>query len=1075
MKKITIFIFSLFVLHSNAQFTDYVTDLGTTVGMAKSGNTLFIGSIGESKILTVDMSAPIPVAQDFITGISFPTKLIVLGNELYFTYGLNNVGKIDLTAVSPQLEFVVNVPGAFGITQKDNYIYVSNRNDGQILRFDYTVPSPTLEVVVSNLGSFINDIAFNGNDLYIARGGDNLVSKVDVNTPNAPVIDIVEASGVLEVAFNGNDLYYSNTYLNRIDIGTTAPNPEILASNVSQLWDILFNGNAIFLAQQVLQKIITTDINNLNPITFTNNSFALDEIASNNLPTLSQGATALADVDGDSDLDLFVTGNNLGTYIAKLYLNDGTGIYTESVSNVFEGVSLSSVEFADIDGDNDQDLLYSGFDNAFNRKTKLYINDGLGNFTDDGANTFVGITSGSHAFADVDSDSDLDLILSGEIGATGYTQLFINDGNGSFSEASNNPFPPLASSAIAFSDIDNDNDLDLLAAGFVAATQTNTTQLYTNDGNGNFSLVANTPFPDVVRGMLKFVDLDGDLDEDLIFSGQFDNANFGSSTQTYTNDGNGNFSFTNSLINVQNGSIGTTDIDGDGDIDVLIGGLETIGAGSFESTFNLYFNDGNGNLLKDDLFSLEGIYEMDYQIIADIDNDNDDDILLFSRDFNSAQLQAKVYRNVPDISEIEKNALNALYFSTNGNAWSNNTNWNTRFAAGMWYGVTTTENNVTQLNIFGENGLNGTLPEELGDLSNLELINISLNANLTGPIPNSIGNLTNLIYLGLQWNSLTGAIPNTIGNLSQLQELRLLWNDLSGTLPSSIGNLTNLGIMELDGANGNNFSGTLPNSFGNLTNLTLLSIGNNNLEGTLPSSLENLTNLTNVILTNNNLTGTIPFNSPIANIVIDNNLYDFSDLEPFINAGNYNSIIYSPQRTTDLEEDINSGAGETIILSVTADDINRNAPDAPQNNLFQWYKDNTAISEATNASYEIINAQESDSGVYYCEITNPLVPDLTIVRAPITLIVEESLSVETSDKQDLKLYPNPASNWINLQLEQTVDHGLLSIYDVNGRLVKSKDISGDRIALNIETLSNGIYVLTLEEKNTKQTIRFIKQ
>ena len=78
-------------------------------------------------------------------------------------------------------------------------------------------------------------------------------------------------------------------------------------------------------------------------------------------------------------------------------------------------------------------------------------------------------------------------------------------------------------------------------------------------------------------------------------------------------------------------------------------------------------------------------------------------------------------------------------------------------------------------------------------------LNLSYN-ELTGSIPSEIGNLTNLTYLNLEDNQLTGSIPPEIGNLTKLDEgfdwlfsnekggLFLSNNQLTGVIPESICN-----------------------------------------------------------------------------------------------------------------------------------------------------------------------------------------------------------------------------------------------------------------------------------------------
>ena len=106
--------------------------------------------------------------------------------------------------------------------------------------------------------------------------------------------------------------------------------------------------------------------------------------------------------------------------------------------------------------------------------------------------------------------------------------------------------------------------------------------------------------------------------------------------------------------------------------------------------------------------------------------------------------------------EEDSLALVDLYNSTNGDGWTNNTNWLSG-SIDTWYGVTVSGDRVTWLN----------LP----------------NNQLVGSIPSSIGNLTGLTYLYLNNNQLTGSIPALIGNLTNLFAVYLRNNHLNGFDP----------------------------------------------------------------------------------------------------------------------------------------------------------------------------------------------------------------------------------------------------------------------------------------------------
>ena len=141
-------------------------------------------------------------------------------------------------------------------------------------------------------------------------------------------------------------------------------------------------------------------------------------------------------------------------------------------------------------------------------------------------------------------------------------------------------------------------------------------------------------------------------------------------------------------------------------------------------------------------------------------------------------------------------ALLALYNATDGANWANNTGWLSDAPIGQWRGVRTDSGGrVTRLDL-SFNRLTGSIPAELGSLSNLEWLDL-YNNQLTGSIPAELGNLSNLTYLGLANNQLTGSVPEELGNLSNLTGLDLAANQLTGSIPAELGNLSNLTGLDL--------------------------------------------------------------------------------------------------------------------------------------------------------------------------------------------------------------------------------------------------------------------------------------
>ena len=93
--------------------------------------------------------------------------------------------------------------------------------------------------------------------------------------------------------------------------------------------------------------------------------------------------------------------------------------------------------------------------------------------------------------------------------------------------------------------------------------------------------------------------------------------------------------------------------------------------------------------------------------------------------------------SVTEIPQLECEALVALYNSTNGPAWTNSTNWLVTNTPSDWYGVSVWSNHVGDVTL-PNNQLSGTIPAELGNLSELQLLRLSSN-QLSGSIPQTWG------------------------------------------------------------------------------------------------------------------------------------------------------------------------------------------------------------------------------------------------------------------------------------------------------------------------------------------------
>ena len=217
------------------------------------------------------------------------------------------------------------------------------------------------------------------------------------------------------------------------------------------------------------------------------------------------------------------------------------------------------------------------------------------------------------------------------------------------------------------------------------------------------------------------------------------------------------------------------------------------------------------------------------------------------------------------VENPDRAALVALYEATDGPNWVDSENWLTDAPLADWYGVSTNASGrVVRLDLSGRwdndtemyrtHGLYGPLPSELGDLTNLQNMDLQYNG-LSGPIPSELGNLTDLRSLALADNDLSGPIPPELGDLAYLRTLYLAHNRLTGSIPAELGGLTSLSSLSLYD---NELSGALPPELGSLANLRRLDLAENRLTGSMPFELGGLTSLESLRLFDNALTGPIP-------------------------------------------------------------------------------------------------------------------------------------------------------------------------------------------------------------------------
>ena len=398
------------------------------------------------------------------------------------------------------------------------------------LASDIDKTDPSYERILQGAGVAAADFDQDGwVDMYVT-GGSHRPNLLYRNLGDGTFEDIAEAAGV---AFDG-----------RKDTGATAADID------GDGWPDLFLGG----------------VNGTPPLLLLNNqdgSFRDVTTASGLADIRNAYSAAFADYDRDGDLDVYIAHWNTSSQQKYLFSNDGSGVFTDvsTQAGIPDGLMADyTPHFSDINNDGWLDLLVAADFNT----SQIYLNNKDGSFSIITDNNVVTDDNGmGAAVGDLDNDGDIDWFISSifdpngipsdavpgaSTGATG-NRLYLNDGEGNFSDVTDNSGVRLGGWGwgSCFADLDNDGFLDIFHVnGYVTGAFNNNSQFLTdgsriflNNGDGTFrNGEEELGFQDrgQGRGIACFdYDLDGDVDLFI--------ANNQQAPSLYRNDGGNDNSF----------------------------------------------------------------------------------------------------------------------------------------------------------------------------------------------------------------------------------------------------------------------------------------------------------------------------------------------------------------------------------------------------------------------------------------------------------------------------------------------------------------------------------------------------
>jgi len=313
------------------------------------------------------------------------------------------------------------------------------------------------------------------------------------------------------------------------------------------------------------------------------------------------GASSLADLDNDGDLDIVMLGYDsvAGSATSSTYvgLNDGSGNFTYSTA-ISNNLYMARMAVGDVNADGIADIVFA--ENSATAQP-IYFGDGNGGFTQSSqvlSTTGGTIGANNVALADFNGDGLDDMFVNIDAGIKVFLNAQNGDAFGTFTDTGQSLTSAKTAQSyrgLAVGDVNGDGYIDAVTGSWGESMD-----IWINDGTGTFSntgVVGTGRLSAAENGVsgatngVDMGDLDGDGDLDIFAFNRY------IGNKVFLNDGTGNFTETQSIGLVangwdtrQNGEL--TDIDGDGDLDAIT---------ATDAGMEIFVNDGNANFTINNL------------------------------------------------------------------------------------------------------------------------------------------------------------------------------------------------------------------------------------------------------------------------------------------------------------------------------------------------------------------------------------------------------------------------------------------------------------------------------------------
>ena len=584
--------------------------------------------------------------------------------DISFSIDKNQIGEHDTATITASLstpgphDVEIDFSSVSGTASTDDYNLFSEAGGVRYIKFEAYYSSDSGQVNLNEIKAFTKDgtnvacgksgyansyewggWSGNGSRVTDCNDGGRWSSDrndpgPDENNPHYIVVDLEQTYSLdrIEILGNGWNMSFS-----------------VLVSSDEQNWQNLGTFNNVYMGTKVF--------NDISSDSFTIKSG--ETSATILVKGIEDGIT-----EGDEVLTITPQVTNANLISASSFSIDILDVVTSFTlkEDMFVGFNNASFAWGDYDLDGDFDVAIMG-DKGNGLETIIYRNDvvnGVRQFVNSNQN-FEKIGYGTLKWVDLNKDGYIDLFVSGFSQTTGLPTSILYESKTDglvryFEENTTYSFPDLLETQVDFGDLDSDGDIDYIISGYDSNQQTVSFIGYQTD-NG-FELKSN-PFSPFVKGDLKIFDADSDGDNDIITSagstqnsflsnsqslkkpnGFFQNLeyliqskNTGDELQYMTLGGNdavsvssSTSSLTNSSMARKNGDFTIGDFNNDGIEDVFITGENASQVG--EST--LYMGSLSGGVAvynASSEYTFPGLKNASCQWV-DYDNDGDLDLFL---------------------------------------------------------------------------------------------------------------------------------------------------------------------------------------------------------------------------------------------------------------------------------------------------------------------------------------------------------------------------------------------------------------------------------------------------------------